>query len=334
MISAATNVALDEQERNYHDTTAAYALPNDNVEHRRLEQQHTALLGVMGGKISHAPLKCSISKALDVGCGTGAAAHAIASSHPTAVVYGIDLSPIPEYLRPKLSNLEFIQGDFNEMTNQNASNAAFAPRSLDFVFSRLLTFGVTDWPTYISRAKSILKPGGWLELQEVDYHYYRAPLDPDPDPSVYDAHDLDFTSLQSQLEAHPSNALRSTPLWVKTLNALLAAKSLEPYAGSKVAMQMQQAGFTDIRIRRYISPTGVWDGLTPEQKVFGNYVAEQVPLVYPAVMRKLAKETGYDEKEVELSIDDLEREFEGEDGARMWWWVWSVCGKKPDEEAR
>ena len=113
------------------------------------------------------------------------------------------------------------------------------------------------------------------------------------------------------------------------LGSLLAAKSLNPFAGSKIASQMLKAGLTDIRIRRYVSPTGVWPGLSPEAAAFGRYVNKHSPITYGPVMRKLGRETGHNEEEVEEGVKDVEREFNGTDGSRMWFWIYVICGRKP-----
>ncbi|ORY01364.1 S-adenosyl-L-methionine-dependent methyltransferase [Clohesyomyces aquaticus] len=337
--ASATSANGDHETRSYHKTQSAYALPNDNVEHQRLEMQHSLFIGLMGGRIIHAPLEHNISKAIDIGCGTGSVTHAIASAHPSTTVYGVDLSPVPQNIRTKLQNLYYVQCDFNELVAQNPPDPRFHPASFDYVYSRLLIYGITDWPGYLSRAIGLAKPGAWIEMQEADYHWYRVPT-PQltstssslPPADVFAPHDMTLDELAA--DSHPSETFKSETLWSKTMNALLRAKQLNPHAGSSLASLMSDAGLTDIKICRYISAAGVWSGLTPEAAAFGEYVGKQTPLMYVPVLRKLGKETGWDEGEVEAAVRDLEKEFEGkENGQMLWFWVYVVCGRKPEEDA-
>ncbi|OAG00965.1 uncharacterized protein CC84DRAFT_1101134 [Paraphaeosphaeria sporulosa] len=98
----------DEDERTFHDTDAAYVLPNDNIEHQRLEVQHRLLWQLMGNKVFHAPVpKDTTRKTLDIGCGTGAVTYEMASTFPNAQVFGADLSAVPQ-VRQKLSNINYL----------------------------------------------------------------------------------------------------------------------------------------------------------------------------------------------------------------------------------
>ncbi|KAF9729345.1 methyltransferase domain-containing protein [Paraphaeosphaeria minitans] len=98
----------EEEERTFHNTDAAYVLPNDNIEHRRLELQHRLLWQLMGNKVFHSPVqKDTKRRTLEIGCGTGAVTHEMASTFPDAQVFGVDLSPVPQ-VRQKLSNISYL----------------------------------------------------------------------------------------------------------------------------------------------------------------------------------------------------------------------------------
>src|SRR4051812_7315858 len=99
----------------------------------------------MNDHLIHAPVTTStVQKALDIGCGTGTVTHRIASTFPKAQVYGLDLSPVPN-IREKLQNIEYVQGNFNDITGPNGSDARFEKGSFDYIFARLLVLGMTDW---------------------------------------------------------------------------------------------------------------------------------------------------------------------------------------------
>jgi ubiquinone/menaquinone biosynthesis C-methylase UbiE len=93
----------------------------------------------MGDKVFYAPLNGeAIYKTLDIGCGTGAVTHEMASTFPGAEVFGADLSPVPQ-VRQKLSNIQYVQGDIMDM-----DQALFEQNSFDLVFSRLLVLGMSN----------------------------------------------------------------------------------------------------------------------------------------------------------------------------------------------
>ena len=125
-----------------------------NIEHQRLEQQNILLYRLMGNKVFHSPLDRSrIHKMLDIGCGTGAVTHEMASMFPDAQVIGADLSPVPE-VRQKLSNISYVQGNIMEL-----EDARFERNSFDLVFSRLLVLGMPNWKAYVERCVALAKPG-------------------------------------------------------------------------------------------------------------------------------------------------------------------------------
>ena len=53
-------------------------------------------------------------------------------------------------------------------------DARFAAASFDYVFHRLLVFALTDWPAYVSLVQSLLRPGGWAEMQDMDLRFLDA----------------------------------------------------------------------------------------------------------------------------------------------------------------
>ena len=54
------------------------------------------------------------------------------------------------------------------MNLAKSSDSSFAPGSFDYIFHRLLVLGMTDWPGYVSTVGSLLRPGGWAEMQDFD----------------------------------------------------------------------------------------------------------------------------------------------------------------------
>lgn len=97
----------------------------------------------------------------------------LASLYPEAQVIGVDIAAVQEGRHEQQRNLEYVQGDIRELVKSGA-DPRFQQGSFDFVFNRLLMLGMVDWPGYISSVASLLRPGGWLEIQEPSMSFWAA----------------------------------------------------------------------------------------------------------------------------------------------------------------
>lgn len=158
-------------QRTFQDESGPYVLPNDSEEHERLDAQYKAFLKVMG-KTFHTPLE-NPRKILDVGCGTGILSAELARKYPNAEVIGLDIAPVPVHRHGKPPNLTYIQGDIAKLAEEN--EGLFASETFDYVFSRLLIFAITDWPTHVKRLMGLLAPGGWIELHDYSFDIFAGP---------------------------------------------------------------------------------------------------------------------------------------------------------------
>ncbi|KAF2495677.1 S-adenosyl-L-methionine-dependent methyltransferase [Lophium mytilinum] len=323
-------------DRTYHNTEAAYGLPNDSIEHKRLELQHFNLLELMGGRIIHAPLGPDITHALDIGCGTGIITHEIASKLPDAIVTGIDLSPIPA-IRPKLPNIQYLQGDFNELVRAGRSTpeaAKFQPETLDYIFSRLLVMGMPHWQSYVSSVAQLLRQGGWAEIQEWACVWYDAPASASPEAFL--PHDVSYDStnevnedaLRSDEHSTDPYHIQPQPTWSALINEALRAKSLDPAAGNNIATYMHRAGLTDITTRRYIWAFGGWEGLSEEAKTFSAYADEVLTLLIESLLQRFGAEMDVDPREIENCIREF-REDVRSGKRRLYTWYSVTVGRKP-----
>lgn len=99
-------------------------MPNDEEEVERLDNLQFVCSSFVGGNvvapISRRPtnicttlsLSPSLLTAVDIGCGSGAWCVEVAERYPSAIVVGMDLSPIQPTLVPE--NCEFIVADLNQ----------------------------------------------------------------------------------------------------------------------------------------------------------------------------------------------------------------------------
>ncbi|GLV60858.1 hypothetical protein KDH_76770 [Dictyobacter sp. S3.2.2.5] len=141
-----------------------YLLPKDLGEVNRLDFQHYMLRYAMRG--NHlAPLQQPQS-ILDVACGTGRWAQEMAAEFPQAQICGLDLQIPGQDARRKVTfpaNCSFVQANVME-------GLPFPSSSFDYVHQRLLTVALpaSAWPMLLRELVRVTKPGGWIELVEVD----------------------------------------------------------------------------------------------------------------------------------------------------------------------
>ncbi|EME84274.1 uncharacterized protein MYCFIDRAFT_100904, partial [Pseudocercospora fijiensis CIRAD86] len=240
----------------YHNNKdAAYVLPNDEQEHVRLEEQARHLSAIMGNQIIHAPIKTDIKDArmLDVGCGTGIVTDNLGSRFPHAEVYGLDLSAVPQ-LRTRLPNVTFLQGN---IVTDKPNSALF-----DLIFSRLLVCGLTDWPGYINKSFQLLKPGGYLEIHDIDFIWYDG----------------------------SGKVISDSWKWLTACRTIGEAQGMDlALCASRAKPRMEEAGFTDVVVKEYRWPLGgAWEK-DQKWKDFGEYVADYMPPMIWHMIPRLLK---------------------------------------------
>lgn len=274
----------------------SYQIPPNTGEHQRLNHQHEVIQEIMLGKVFHSPIKNPI-RILDVGCGTGAVTYHFGSKFPSAQVYGVDLATVPPNPK-KPDNVTFIHGDYHDLLG--AENPHITPGSMDFVYSRLLISGMTTWESYIRTCCTILKPNGWLEIQETEFPYY--------DDSGIISDDWE---------------------WCQVYQAGAKAKGLDLSCAVKAADWMSEAGFEDVQTKKYCWPHGEWmaERGHEEYRNVGILLRTEQPKLYQAILENLVSGMGYsDEKVKELQGDVLET-LEVEEGKHKNYWV--AFGRKP-----
>lgn len=148
------------------DGDRSYPFVASTEEHDRLEEQSAGINEVMFDKPFRAPIE-SPSKIIDIGCGTGLQTDLLAKRYPNATIVGIDRSPVPD-LRPKPDNVTYVLGDFHELLS--SKHKLLQPGTFDLVYGRMLLLAVSSWPQHLENMKAMLKPGGYIECQEIDFH--------------------------------------------------------------------------------------------------------------------------------------------------------------------
>ncbi len=231
---------------------------------------------------------------LEVGCGTGFMTNYLAEKYPEAEVIGIDLSPVP--CTGVREGVKFIQGDFLELLHGPAKHG-LQKGSFDYVFSRMLVFGITDWSGYVARVKEVLAPGGHIELQEIDFNYF------DGDEKL----------------------LSSSWTWLEDQHTAFLERGLNIYAGSNLATYLKEAEFLDVQMRQFRWIFGKWIG-HPETDMIGEYSARYLP---PANFGAYSKVMGH--KRTQQQLDEVKKQmFEAyawtDKGGHMRFYV--VCAQR------
>ncbi|KAI9770919.1 MAG: hypothetical protein M1840_002623 [Geoglossum simile] len=148
-----------ENGRRYHKYhEGSYLYPNDDIENERLELQYRLLKNVYGGKSYFAPIH-EPKKILDIGTGTGTWCIEIADHFPNAQIIGTDLSPIQPRLVP--DNVQFMIDDATE------EDWLYPSDTFDYIHTRVLLGCFEDFRKVIDKSFSYIKPGGWMESQEI-----------------------------------------------------------------------------------------------------------------------------------------------------------------------
>ncbi|KAK3326711.1 hypothetical protein B0H66DRAFT_581072 [Apodospora peruviana] len=224
---------VEHGRRYQHFKNGRYPIPNDDAELNREDMKHAMLLEITDGELYYAPIGDNPQQILDIGTGTGIWAIDIGDRFPSARVRGIDISPVqPAWVPP---NVDFLVDDCEN---------DWLSRDVDFAHFRFMITVLKNKPLVLQNAFTALKPGGWIELQELSGE----PLcddgtmpDNDPVKYVYDLTETGFAKFGMNIKI---------------------PKILGP--------MLEEAGFTNIKCIVKKVPIGVW-AKDKTQRLIGMY---------------------------------------------------------------
>ncbi|KAH0428583.1 hypothetical protein CcaCcLH18_08940 [Colletotrichum camelliae] len=162
--------AMEENGRIYHGyKDGKYVLPTDQEELDRQAFQYQLCQLTFENRLNFAPVYHP-HRVLDVGCGIGMWAIDFGEEHPESEVIGVDLSPVQPGFTPP--NVHYEIDDLEEEWSFS--------RKFDYIHSMMMTGAFRDWPNFHRQAfesvaspttdlHSNLNPGGWLEIQDIDF---------------------------------------------------------------------------------------------------------------------------------------------------------------------
>ncbi|KAK0721052.1 S-adenosyl-L-methionine-dependent methyltransferase [Lasiosphaeris hirsuta] len=260
-----------ENGRRYqHFKNGRYPIPNDDLELNREDMKHAMLLELTDGKLFYAPIGDNPQSILDIGTGTGVWAMDVGDQFPSARVRGVDLSPTqPQWVPP---NVDFLVDD--------CEKDDWLARDVDLVHLRFMIIILKDVPTVLKRGYESLKPGGWIELQELCAEVLcEDGTMPDNDPVKY--------TYELAAQAFAKFGMRVT-----------LPKDLEPL--------LRDAGYENIQCVVKKVPIGVW-ARDKTMRLIGMYQKMAVLDLLPAVAGRPFAALGMSEIESQVTIAHTRR---------------------------
>ncbi|KAG6034859.1 hypothetical protein E4U41_006351 [Claviceps citrina] len=256
--------------RRYHAyQSGSYCFPNDEREQDRLDMLHHAVTRLLDDKLFLAPIDPASLSILDIGTGTGLWCIAMGDAYPAASITGNDLSPIQPSWVP--NNVKFLVDDIELDWVQSDQYG--------YIHCRYMAASVKDWPRLMRQIYTTLKPGGWVEFQEMS--------------SCYSTAD-DAAPLAKDHPAHPFLQLSQamTEACSKTGRLLDPTGHLRQWAS--------EAGFASVKQLTHKAPVGSWPkdqrGSEVGTMMALNYV-EGVEAMTAVLLRDVL---GWPEDEVEM----------------------------------
>ncbi|KAF1990471.1 S-adenosyl-L-methionine-dependent methyltransferase [Aulographum hederae CBS 113979] len=261
--------------RRYHAyREGKYVLPNDDDEINRLNLQHQIWDIAMNGKLYLSPLPNNITDAVDLGCGTGSWAIDFAETHPHCQTLGTDLSPIQPTDVP--INCRFMVDDVT-------AEWAFG-HSFDFIHTRAITAGLSDWDHLLAQCYANLRPGGWLELQEL-----RFPLE------------CDDGSLPAD------SALKR---WGDGLMESMTKLGIDGNASFKHVERLQKAGFKEVNQVHGKWAVGPWPRGEKEKRIGAMFLRDLTGNLYGVSLKMFTQLLGWSEETLKGFVEEVQRDME------------------------
>ncbi|KAK1992170.1 TAM domain methyltransferase [Colletotrichum falcatum] len=287
-----------ENRRRYHKfREGRYVVPNDELEQAREDMKHALVVNICRGALHSAPLKHP-QKILDIGTGTGIWAIEMGDAYPEADITGIDLSPIqPDFVPP---NVHFLVDDAE-------AEWLYPDDSFDYIHLRHMAAFFKDWPKLLSQAYSrVLKPGGWIECQDLCWRMScdDGTMAPDYTPAKM----------------------------ISLIEEGMATWGFELLSAEKFPERLKATGFANQAHEVKKVPLGAWPK-DEELKTIGSYTqAVLYDGVQGITMRPLTRGLGWEPSEVETFLIEVRKDL-----MKTWSHVYiyyhTALGQKPLAES-
>lgn len=166
-------------------------------------------------------------------------------------------------------------------------------------------------------------------MHDLDISLHRVPENTTPElRAALHPHSITFSELQSR--SHPADAMLVNEPWVITFQQLCATKGMDATCGRELPRIFSEAGLEDVRIKRYMYPMGLWEGMTEVEKKFAVHHRDGMGVHMGEAIRKVGEGQDVVSKEdVEKAVQGANKEHERWDRNRGFVFIYAVCGRKP-----
>ncbi|POS83988.1 methyltransferase domain-containing protein [Erysiphe pulchra] len=272
--SSVRDYAFENGRRYHRYREGAYNFPNDDLEQEREDMKHAMMVNLCGHRLHYAPIGNNPQNVLDMGTGTGIWAIEMGDLYPSANILGVDLSPIqPEWVPP---NVVFMVDDIE--------SPWLKPRDYyEYIHGRHIVMAIKDWPLLMRRAYDHLKPGGWIELQEI-HHYPQC-----DDGSMPPHHEV-------------------AQFW-GLINEGLAALGVNFNVTHLLEDMLCDAGFTNIKCKILHVPIGTWPKNSILKLVGLYWRTILIDGLQPIALGPLTRGLKWSKEQVEMWLIDVRKAY-------------------------
>ncbi|KAK9414489.1 hypothetical protein SUNI508_11199 [Seiridium unicorne] len=298
---------LGESGRLYHGYNAGkYFLPNDAAEQDRLDLQHKLFEVLFDGWLALAPLPNAPRYVLDIGCGTGLWATDFAEQNPSSFVVGSDLSAIQP--QASVPNCIFVKDDaespwyFPEPNPDHTECQGACDHfiSFDYVHLRMMFSCFEDTRNVLRNAYDNMIPGGWIEFQ-----------------------DSSFDVRQGNPDFEGNALIRYGQACIRGA----AVKGRDILKSEKYEEWLEETGFVDIKVRKFLFPCNPWPDHEKLKEV-GRFNIVNLVEGLKGIGWQMLTASGMTPAEVDTLIEDINHEVKGRRN-HSYSYIWVVYGRKP-----
>jgi ubiquinone/menaquinone biosynthesis C-methylase UbiE len=238
--------------------------------------RHQYFLQIQGGRLVPAAIAIGkMERVLDLGCGSGEWIFALSSQYPRLQICGVDVrSELLQQARARRNTGSLRRIEFRQM--DCTPPLKFSARSFDYIHMRARARQMQrqTWPPLLEEALRVLRPGGWLNLVELELCASSSPA---------------FMELQRALNA----------TWLR-LGHALDPSGLSFGAASRLYGMLRAAGFTEVAYEAYSADLGPQGGAVAarflavslaEVQLAGPLIIQQQILSAAALSSLLAQAT-------------------------------------------
>ncbi|RKK73653.1 hypothetical protein BFJ69_g9095 [Fusarium oxysporum] len=261
-----------ENGRRYHQYRhGTYPIPNDDAEQNRDDMKHAMMLELTNGNLFFSPIIENPQKIIDLATGTGIWAIDVADKFPSASVTGVDLSPIqPSWVPP---NLKFLVDDIEDEWMHGGD--------FDFVHMRCISPWLKDEVKVLRQAYEHMKPGAWIEIQELD----------------------------ARANCDDGSLAPGAPLakFFDTAEQAVASFGMKFRAGENLREPLEKAGFTNVSCKVLKVPIGTW-AKDKKLRLIGLYLKTAVNDMFGAMAAKPLRKI-LEPEEIEVFLADARKDL-------------------------